>query len=206
MTTRLLLVRHGETDFNAQKRFQGQMDVPLNANGRLQATVLAKKIAEEHIDVVVASDLKRASETAEIVMAGRGVEIVVDGRLRELNFGAWEGMTYAEIQESDPQTLSTWEGDLMFIAPPGGETVSQFSGRVRSILRAIQAKYAGKTILIVAHGGVLQLLLCTLLGLSADRFWQFRLQNASLSEVSLHQAGAIIQNINDTSHLCLQKY
>ncbi|MCA9949839.1 MAG: alpha-ribazole phosphatase [Anaerolineales bacterium] len=201
MTTRLLLVRHGETDFNAHHRFQGQMDIPLNASGRCQASALAKKLANETIDVVVASDLRRASETAEIVMADRDIEIVEDGRLRELNFGAWEGMTYAEIQASDPQALSTWEGDLMYIAPPGGETVSQFSSRVRSVLRAIQAKYTGKTILIVAHGGVLQLLLCTLLGLSAERFWQFRLQNASLSEVTLHQAGAIIQSVNDTSFL-----
>lgn len=201
MTTRLLLVRHGETDFNAEKRFQGQMDIALNANGRLQASALAKKLAHELIDIVVTSDLIRASETSAIVMAGRGVEIVEDGRLRELNFGTWEGMTYTEIQDSDPQALSTWEGDLMYMAPPGGETVSQFSSRVRSILRAIQAKYAGQTILIVAHGGVLQLLLCTLLGLSADRFWQFGLKNASLSEVTLHQAGAIIQSVNDTSHL-----
>ncbi len=201
MTTRLLLVRHGETDFNAQKRFQGQMDITLNANGRCQAIALAKKLTNEHIDIVVSSDLKRASETAAIVMADRAVEIVCDGRLRELNFGTWEGMTYAEIQASDPQALATWEGDLMYIAPPGGETVSQFSSRVRSVLRAIQAKYTGQTILIVAHGGVLQLVLCTLLGLSAERFWQFRLQNASLSEVTLHPAGAIIQNVNDTSYL-----
>lgn len=158
--TRLLLVRHGETAFNAEKRFQGHVDAPLHENGRRQAAALQKRLTDEPIEATIANDLRRATETAEIIMAGGGMEVTVDGRWRELNFGSWEGMTYPEIQPKFPQQLAAWEADSVCVTPPNGETLQQLAERVQVALADLRQAYPPEPVLLVAHGGVLQTLLC----------------------------------------------
>ena len=108
---RLLLVSHAQTDWNVQGRFQGHTDIPLNEHGRRQAKLWQKRLASEAIHAVVASDLLRAAQTAAILAAPHGLDIRTDRRLRELSFGDWEGLTYAEIQERYPTALAAWQHD-----------------------------------------------------------------------------------------------
>ena len=200
-TVKLFLVRHGQTDWNINRRFQGQSDVPLNEAGRQQATALANSLSREHIDVLFASDLQRAYETARIIATQHACEIRLDSRLREINFGAWEGLTYDEIKHNDPAVLAAREADIFTTAAPDGETLNQLTARVESVLNDLHAQYADQTTLIVAHGGPLQILLCLALDLSPSKYWQFHLATASLSEIAFYPAGAIINLMNDTCHL-----
>ena len=200
--TRLLLIRHGETDHNTQGRFLGQVNPPLNERGRRQARMLRSRLTGTKCRIAYTSDLGRARETAQLILGQRETLIYEDPRLRELSFGTWDGLTRAEVEEEDPETLSAWEANAMDIAPSGGETLAEFSERVRTALASIlDTHQAGETVIIVTHGGVLKMIFCMALGLSPDMHWQFRVENASISEVVFHPAGGIIGLLNGTTHL-----
>jgi alpha-ribazole phosphatase len=200
---KFLLIRHGQTDWNLAQRFQGQSDIPLNEVGKKQAMALADRLTNESINIVYSSDLQRAIETSKIIMQMSDCkpDLHPDQRLREVNFGDWEGLTYDEIKEKHPNTLNAWENDIYKNAPPNGETLEGLAMRVQSVLNELSAKYNDQTILIVAHGGVLQTLLCLALNLEPTMYWQFHLSTASLSEIAFYPAGAILNLLNDTSHL-----
>jgi alpha-ribazole phosphatase len=195
---KLLLIRHGQTDWNLAQRFQGQSDIPLNEVGKKQAQALSERLSNQSFDFVYSSDLQRATETAKFICKS---EFHSAPRLREVNFGDWEGLTYDAIKEKHPDTLAAWENDIFKNAPPNGETLEQLSARVQSMLDELYAKHKDQTILIVAHGGVLQTLICLALKLPPTMYWQFHLSTASLSEVAFYPAGAILNLLNDTSHL-----
>lgn len=200
---KLLLVRHGQTDWNLTRHFQGQSDVPLNETGIHQAEQVAKRLSSKKIDSIYSSDLSRAVETTRICRSGFQPDIPTqsDIRLREVNFGDWEGLTYNEIKEKYPDSLATWERDVYSSSPPNGETLEELAKRVQSFLDDLIRKHNDQTVLIVAHGGVLQVLVCLALKLSPKMYWQFYLSTASLSEISFYPAGAILNLLNDTSHL-----
>jgi alpha-ribazole phosphatase len=200
-TMKLLLVRHGLTDWNIAQRFQGHTDVPLNEAGRRQAEALANRLAGASIDAIYASDLKRAGETARIIAARHSCAVTTDPRLRELGFGRWEGATYDEIQQRDPAALTRWETNVQDVSPPGGETLNQLAQRVRSILADLRRMHAEETTLLVAHGGSLQVLLCLALGLPIGMYWQFHIASASLSEVICTPSGGTLDLLNDSCHL-----
>jgi len=198
---RLLLIRHGATDWTAQGRFQGQTDVPLNAAGRRQVAALAQRLRAEPLQALYASDLQRAWETAQAIAAPQGMGVQAEPRLREIGFGAWEGYTYAELQQRHPAALAAWEHDPLHSAPPGGETLLQITARVQAAYTAILTAHAEHTVGLVAHGGPLQLLLCLALGVSPRAYWQFALAPASLSELCVYTHGAILTHLNDTHHM-----
>jgi alpha-ribazole phosphatase len=195
----LLLIRHGQTNWNLEQRFQGQSDIPLNETGRKQAHALADRLSAKQFDAVYSSDLQRATETANIITQMSGCK--PDLRLREVHFGDWEGLTYDEIKAKHPDTLADWEADIFKNAPPHGETLEGLSVRVQSMLDELREKHEDQNILIVAHGGVLQTLICLALKLPPTMYWQFHLSTASLSEVAFYPAGAILNSLNDTGHL-----
>jgi alpha-ribazole phosphatase len=200
---RLFLVPHAETAWNASGRYQGQTDVPLSERGRQQALQLANRLASRTLDIVYASDLSRARETAVAIAQPHGLLVRTDPRLRELNFGAWEGLTYPQIQQQDPQSLGAWEAEGESESPPGGENLMDLARRVRSFLDDIE-KHAGgsnRTGVVVAHRGSLRVLLCLVLGLRPSAHWQFRLDIASLSELAQGHKGAVLLRLNDTHHL-----
>ncbi|MCA1899194.1 MAG: alpha-ribazole phosphatase [Chloroflexi bacterium] len=198
----LFLIRHGQTDWNLEQRFQGQSDVPLNAAGRKQAAALAERLAAETFDAVYSSDLQRAAETANIICKSEwNSDLHPDPRLREVNFGDWEGLTYEEIKAKHPEALAAWEADIFKYAPPNGETLEGLALRVQAALGELRAKHEGQRIMVVAHGGTLQTLICLALDLPPAMYWQFHLSTASLSELAFYPAGAILNSLNDTSHL-----
>jgi probable phosphoglycerate mutase len=195
--TRLLLVRHGLTDWNAAQRFQGQHDVPLNEVGQYQAAALAGRLACEPLLAILASDLQRARATAAAIAARHTCPMIAEPRLREISFGAWEGLTYAEIAARDPARLAAWEDNILENAPPEGETLAQLAGRVQAVLDELLLAEAGETLLLVAHGGPLQVLVCLALGLPPEKYWQFHLSPGSLSEIAIYPQGGIVNLLNE---------
>ena len=145
MRTILVLARHGETDWNRDRRVQGHSDVPLNDIGRAQAKELAKQIENERFAAVYASDLVRAKETAEIATAGTGLPVRELVDLRERHFGTWEGLTDGVIHSRFPQSRTGPWGD--------GETIEEMSARVVAALRVIAAEHRGENVLVTTHGG-----------------------------------------------------
>jgi broad specificity phosphatase PhoE len=198
---RLLVVRHGETLYNAQARLTGQSDVPLSLLGERQVTALADSLATEHLDAIVTSDLERTRLTAKAIAFNHDLPVQEDTDLRELAFGEWEGYTFAEVLATDADRASLWRTDPTENAPPGGETVTQLRDRCARALHRWQAQYPEASILWVTHGGLIGVLLCHVLGIDLRRRWQFRHDNASISEIRLHGEHAIIVRLNETTHI-----
>ncbi|MFB9775657.1 histidine phosphatase family protein [Brevibacterium otitidis] len=157
MVDALYFVRHGETDFNREGRFQGHADIPLNALGREQAAAVAAELAGHDIRMVVSSDLSRARETADAIAGRLGVEVQENPLLRELSVGEWESKTRDEIREIWPELLAAWLGG-QDMRPPGGESRSESANRVVQAIRALVAEIGDfdGAIAIVAHGAVLR--------------------------------------------------
>jgi broad specificity phosphatase PhoE len=186
---RLLIARHGETDWNKQLRFQGHADPPLNETGRRQAAELAARLAREPIDAIWASPLQRARETAEIVAEPHGLAVELEPGLMEVDVGSWSGKTRAELEELYPDAFRRWvEVDGGW--DPGwqdGETYEQMAERVRAAVERIAAQHADQTVLLVAHGGTVRALQSIALGLSFTdaRRSGIRLRNCGLFEADL---------------------
>ena len=201
---RLLLIRHGTTAWNQEGRYQGQSDLPLDETGAQQALALGHRLARQEIDAIYASDLVRASQTASAIAEPHSLAVRPEPRLREIDFGAWDGLTHREIAQHYPQELTAWGDDPLNTAPHGGESLGQVTARVRAALDHICLLHPDQTVAIVAHGGSLQVLLCLALGLTPNARWQFRVSPASLSELHLDGRGAVLTRLSDCSHLDFQ--
>ena len=201
---RLILVRHGETVYNAQARFTGQSDVPLSVLGKRQTAVLGECLATESLDVIVTSDLERTRVMAEAIARYHALPIWEDSDLRELALGEWEGYTYDEVLARDADLVAQWQVDPTTYAPPGGETVAQLRDRCARALRHWQTRYPEVSVLWVTHGGLIGVLLCHLLEIDLNRRWQFRHDNASICEIHINGERATIVRLNETAHLRLR--
>jgi alpha-ribazole phosphatase len=195
---RLLLARHGETEYNRQWRYQGRTDLGLNRAGQRQAERLRQRLSQEPIDVIYASNLKRAAETAEIIARGRNFRVEFREELAELDFGRFEGMTYAEIVERYPD----WQPSDYNFAAYGGESLKQLSQRLRAFEKELRSHNpADDNILIIAHAGSLRVLLCQLLGIDIKNWRRFRLVPASLTVIEDVERESVLTLLNDVSHL-----
>ena len=198
---RLIVVRHGETFYNAQRRLTGQSDIPLNSLGERQAVALGDFLAMEHLDAIVTSDLERTRVTASTIASSHGLLVQEDSDLRELAFGEWEGFTFDEVLAKDANQVSLWREDSTIYAPPGGETVAQLRDRCARALKRWQTEYPDASVLWVTHGGLIGVLLCHVLGIDLKRRWQFSHDNASISELRLRGDRLIIVRLNETAHI-----
>jgi broad specificity phosphatase PhoE len=194
--TRLLLIRHGETQLNEQGRFQGHGDAPLTERGRRQAVALARVIQNEEIHAAYSSDLCRARQTADIITAGRPFRIVDVPALREIAFGDWEGCTYADIQQKDPDNLRRWDLDPTANPPPGGEGLEAIDQRVGSLLNQLRDRHPGATVLIATHGGPIRLIACRALDLPALAHRRLVVSPGSLSEICFYADSSIVVRLN----------
>ncbi len=188
---RIWLVRHGATLWNSEQRFCGHSDIPLSPSGSDQARWLASYLRSSSIGIIYTSDLSRARQTAEIIAHSQSqtIPILPSFAWRELDFGAWEGLTYAQIAECFPQQLAFFT-DPFHTSPPDGETFSSLVQRVwdafLTLLRddgrgGVNPRPVGSDIVLVSHGGPLRALLCCILKMPLDRQWQLRLDPGSLS-------------------------
>lgn len=199
--SRLLLVRHGETELNSSKRFWGHTDVALSALGLRQAEQLRHRLAAEKINAVYSSNLKRASLTAETIASRHKPEIIICPELREIDFGQLEGLAFDQISRLYPEVARLWMEQSPELKYPGGESLYQLDNRVGVFMRRLEKHAEEETILIVAHSGVLRTLACQLLGMEARHQWQIRLDLASLTVVETYPQGAILTLLNDVGHL-----
>ncbi len=199
--TRLLLVRHGITDYNNSRRFAGYTDVALSEAGLRQVEKLRNGLAGEPIDAVYTSDLQRALVTAEVISAGRDLNITACPELREVNYGECEGLTVQEIAQRCPEVAELVRNFNLRLAFPGGESFAGFIDRTVKFLDRLDKHESSETILIVSHSGPLRTLTCHLLGISQSCWWQLRFDNASLSIVDVRPRGAVLIRLNDISHL-----
>ncbi|MDE2903650.1 MAG: histidine phosphatase family protein [Chloroflexota bacterium] len=198
------LVRHGETEWNRTGRMQGHLGVPLNAEGRRQATRLAGRLRRVEFSAIYASDLARAAETAQIIADGRDLAVTPDSDLREFSGGEWEGLTLEEIERRYPGLLAERieAGGNMGWSAPGGESAIDALQRVRRFsTRAKASLDAGENILVVAHGGTLRALVVCLLDLADTDFWKFQVDNTALAIISDHDGSRVLESWNDTHHL-----
>lgn len=200
-STRVFAIRHGETAWNRDKRIQGQLDVPLNDIGRLQAQRLGEVLAGEGIDVIYSSDLGRAQETAAAAAAALGQPVQLNPGLRERRFGVFQGQTWQEIAERWPDHSERWRRRDPDFGADGGETLQEFYVRSVSAVESVLREHAGQTVLLVTHGGVLDCLYraATRLPLQATRTWM--LGNAVINRLLFSDAGFTLVGWNDDAHL-----
>jgi len=199
--SRLLLVRHGNTKGNSAERFWGHTDVALSADGVRQAKRLRDRLAAQKIDAVYTSDLCRASRTAGIIASPHRLEVVACAELHEINFGQIEGLTFQEISQLHPELARTWSTRSLTFKFPGGESIADLDNRVSKFLGRLEKHTPEETVLIVAHSGVLRLLICHLLGIETWHWRQIRTDLASLSILETYPRAAILTRLNDISHL-----
>lgn len=200
----LFLIRHGETTWNHENRFQGQQDVPLSDDGRRQAALLALRFRcqfrELRFDALWSSDLTRARETAAPVAEALGLPLREHSGLREINFGRWEGLTFAQIEKVFPENVACYREDPVRTSPPEGESFLAVQARAVSALEEILAG-EGRRLILVAHGGTLKAILCHLLGWDLAARNRLALDNASLTVVNYRGGKARLNKLNDTAHL-----
>ena len=203
----ILLIRHGETDWNAEKRMQGHLDIALNAAGLAQAAALGRALRNEPLDAIFSSDLQRALQTAQALAAGRDLTIGIDAGLRERCFGVFEGLLYADMATAHPDAYRAWkarEPDARF--PPGvnaAETLREFSARVLATINRLAAAHAGihKKIALVTHGGVLECAHRAATGAPLQDARDFDILNASINRLGWTPAGMQVLGWGDVRHL-----
>jgi broad specificity phosphatase PhoE len=196
-----LLLRHGQTPMSVQKRYAGRTDAPLTDTGVRQAAAAAKRLAPVGLDAIVASPLQRTVRTAEEVAAVTGIQVLTDEGFRETDFGAWEGLTFAEVRERWPSEMAAWLADPS-VAPPGGESFAQVNERVTAALRRVLASRERQTVLIVSHVTPIKTLVATALLAPPPALYRMHLDVAALCEIDWYPDGpAVLRSFNDTSHL-----
>lgn len=199
--TELILVRHGETDWNRELRFQGHVDVGLNEIGLEQARRVAGRLSGECVQHVYVSDLLRAQQTADPIAAHLGAAKSTDAGLREQSFGAVDGMRVADIKEQHPQAWEQWLCFHEDYCMPGGETTREFHARVMGAVQRIVQAHHGATLVIVTHGGVLDMIYRTARQLPLSGPRQSLIPNAGLSRVAVRESRIEILSWADTAHL-----
>jgi len=199
--TRLIAVRHGETAWNRDTRIQGHTDIGLNEVGRWQAERLARSLREEPIAAFYASDLARAHDTAQAVARVHGSAVLTHPGLRERSFGHFEGHTWAELEILHPAETVAWRQRLPDFAPPAGESLLQLQARVIAAVDELAARHPGEQVLMVAHGGVLDVLYraATRLELQVPRSWP--IANTAINRLLWSPEGLSLVGWADTAHL-----
>lgn len=201
--TSLLLLRHGQTPLSIEKRFSGLGDPELTPTGLAQAEAAAARLArrQRQVEVVVTSPLTRARQTAEVVASRTGSAVLVDEDLRETDFGAWEGYTFAEIQRRWPGELAAWLADPG-VAPPGGESFASTARRVEQARERILKAHESRSVVVVSHVTPIKTLIRFALGAPPEALYRMHLDVACLSAIDYYADGpSVVRTVNDTAHL-----
>ena len=199
--TRIIAIRHGETAWNVDTRIQGHLDIPLNDTGLWQARQVALALAGEPIAAVYTSDLQRAHATAKAVADAAGAPLTTDLGLRERSFGHFQGRTFAEIEAELPEDARRWRKRDPHYAPDGGESLVALRERIARTVTQLAERHLGEQVVMVAHGGVLDVIyrLATRQDIQAPRTWQ--LANAAINRLLWTEDGLTLVGWADTQHL-----
>lgn len=200
---RFLLIRHGETVWNTQGRYQGNTDIQLSELGRKQAALLAERLQTVQIDHIYASPLSRAYDTAMETAKLKGMEVTVDERLRELDFGVWDGLTRDELAEKFGDSYKDYRKEPFHYPFPGEGSLNHAKFRVGMAIEEIKEKYynTDQTVAVFAHGGILKLAIFHLLDLSSRYYRNIELDNTSITIIDVLPDRCMLQLLNDANHL-----
>lgn len=198
--TRFILLRHGQTPMSAAKQYSGRANPELSELGQKQALAAAQALAETHIDAVVCSPLRRCQQTAAAVVKGRDLQVETVDKLIEVDFGRWEGKTFAEAEAADPELQARWLTDTS-VACPGGESLRAVHRRVSAARRELEERFAGKTVLVVSHVNPIKSFVRQALDAGPQTPLHLFLSLASLSEVEFFDGGSTLHRFNDVGHL-----
>ncbi len=199
--TRVLLLRHGETAWNVERRIQGHRDAALNEHGRWQARQLGRALQSEDLGALYSSDLARAVDTATPLAQATGLPVQTDAELRERCFGRFEGLTYDEVEQGWPQDALRWRQREPDFSVGGGESLTDFSSRCVAAVARLAAAHPGQLIAVVAHGGVLDCLYRAAAGMGLRDVRTWALGNASINRLLYHGEGFALVGWNDVAHL-----
>jgi 2,3-bisphosphoglycerate-dependent phosphoglycerate mutase len=197
----LLLVRHGQSTWNREHRIQGQLDPPLSDEGRHQAERVGHRLAGHRFAGFYTSDLKRAVQTSQAIQSVSGLKAEPMAGLREVYLGQWEGLRTEELAEQFPAAWARWSDEPDWDLVPGGEGAAAFEARVAAALDAILERHHHGDVVVVTHGGVIQIALHRVIGRASRGLFPFKIQNASISVIEKRDHRLIIGGVNDTSHL-----
>ena len=198
---KLLLIRHGQTDWNLLGKYQGQTDIALSGEGIRQADLLAQNFPVDTLDIIYTSDLQRALMTAERLAEKFSAPLYADKALRELNFGAWEGLTYQEIAERWPQEVKNLFGAPEKLQIPEGETFLMLQRRAMNKIHEIRAENEGKNVAVVAHGAISKAILTALLHIPLHYVWMLRQDNTAVNILRFDDEFVSVELLNGISHL-----
>jgi probable phosphoglycerate mutase len=197
----LLLVRHGQSTWNHEHRIQGQLDPPLSDEGRRQAARLGRRLAGRPFSAFYSSDLGRAIETSTLIGEAVGIKPVPMPELREIFLGEWEGLRTEELAIRFPQAWASWTEEPNWDLVPGGEGFAGFEARVGAALDSIFERHHEGDVLVVTHGGVIQIALHRAVGRPGRGIFPFRIQNASVSVIEKRDGRVVVGGVNDVGHL-----
>ncbi|MBI3999291.1 MAG: alpha-ribazole phosphatase [Candidatus Omnitrophica bacterium] len=200
---KLILVRHGETEWVRMGRYQGSTDIPLNRRGFQQARAAAHAVKKERVIAVYSSELMRARETAKLIANSCQKRIIIDERLNEVSFGKWEGELHEEISSRFPKEAARWYSGRWSSRPPAGESLGSLDQRVSSFLGELLKKHSDKagSCVVVTHGGPIRMFLVRLLEVSPKIFWSIRIDPASLSVFRIDRNWRELVLLNSLAHL-----
>lgn len=197
---KLILVRHGDIAADVSGKCHGATDIELSETGIRQALALQRRFAEEQIDIIYSSTLKRGIKTAEAIANDHDITIINDPGINEVNFGLIEGLTFEDACGRYPDVADLWRQGSQDLCFPNGESFHELHNRTLKFLERLQNYKANQTVMVVAHGGPLRIMICHLLDISVSHHWQFAMSRASVSELSVYPGGSILERLNDLSH------
>jgi len=198
---RVLLVRHGHTDWNEEGVFRGRIDIKLNPEGRKQADIIGKRLQKVHLDAVYSSPLSRAVETAERIASLHSIEVQLCDELIDIDFGRWQGMKLADVRTQYPEVYRVWETAPQKVIIPEAETLEDVRARLLAGLKKIFYIHPESTVILVSHGLTNKVLICAILGLDNSHFWKVKQDNGAINIFKYTEKGTKLFLMNDTSHL-----
>ncbi len=200
--TRIILVRHGETTWNVEGRYQGQEDTPLSERGLNQAAMLAEGLKDVHIDAAVSSPLKRSFVTCQTSADKHGITVESDDRLLEINHGSWEGQLAPDIEARYPDTYHAWHTTPEKVTmPDGGENLEDVRARVRAAFDDYAVRFEGQTVLVAAHDAVNKAIICDVMGMDMSHFWQVKQDNTCINVLEYENGTWRLVLLNSTAHM-----
>lgn len=199
--TKLIIIRHGQTLWNLERKYQGHSDIALSDKGIKQAEAVAVRFAKEKIDAVYASDLSRAYKTAEYIAVRHNLKVHVTPELREIKFGEWEGLTYDQITARWPGMLGKLWTTPDELEIPGGESFHQLKERAYAAIQKIIKEHSGQTVAVVAHGGTIGTILCAVLDIHLNHVWSIKQDNTAVNIIEYYDGRPVITLLNCVRHL-----
>ncbi len=200
--TQIILVRHGQTEWNRVERFRGRADVPLNETGLAQAEATGRRIAAAWQPAAVySSPLSRAVKTAEAIASHFNLPVQIHDGLTDIDYGEWQGLTLEEVKSKDAAAVESWYHSPQTVHIPGGETLEELRTRGLAAVQELTAKHSGQTIVLVGHTVINRIILLAVLGLGNDRFWHLLQDTCAINVFDAEAGDFTVALLNDTCHL-----